>query len=118
MRIAVASEGPLVSEHFGHCSQFAIFDTSGSDVTAQRWVDNPGHKPGFLPVFLKEQGVDVVIAGGMGRMARELFEAQGIQAVTGVTGMIGDVVREYLLGRVRDSGAVCAHHGNHDCNHD
>jgi predicted Fe-Mo cluster-binding NifX family protein len=119
MRIAVAAEGPTVSEHFGHCSQFAIFDTVESKVTGELWLDNPGHKPGFLPIFLKDKGVEVVIAGGMGQMAKDLFAEQGIRTVTGAAGAVKDMVEAYLHGVLHDSGAVCDHHEHeHECSHD
>ena len=36
---------------------------------------------GYLPVFLKEQKADVIIAGGMGETAQELFNENGIEVV-------------------------------------
>ena len=49
MRIAVASENGKVSEHFGHCKDFVIFDTENGQVNKSEAIPNPGHKPGFLP---------------------------------------------------------------------
>lgn len=73
MRIAVAAEGTRVSDHFGHCEGFMMYESDGGKVDAGRFLSNPGHQPGVLPVFLKEKGADVVIAGGMGERAQMLF---------------------------------------------
>ncbi|ADI01122.1 MAG TPA: dinitrogenase iron-molybdenum cofactor [Syntrophothermus lipocalidus] len=117
MRIAVAREGDMVSEHFGHCEQFVLFDVEGTNVTNMTTVDNPGHQPGFLPGFLKDKGVDVVIAGGMGPKAVELFQSLGIKTITGVRGSIRGAVEAYVAGELKGTGEVCDHHGGHDCEH-
>ncbi|NLN48938.1 MAG: dinitrogenase iron-molybdenum cofactor, partial [Clostridiales bacterium] len=66
MKIAVASEGKNVTEHFGHCENFNIFEAEGDKIVKSNSVPNPGHKPGFLPNFLNDLGVNVIISGGMG----------------------------------------------------
>ena len=53
MKIAVASEQQNVATHFGHCENFNIFDVENGKIVKSEIVANPGHKPGFLPVFLK-----------------------------------------------------------------
>ncbi len=117
MRIAVAREGDMVSEHFGHCEQFVLFDIEGNSIVNTTVVDNPGHQPGFLPGFLKTKGVEVVIAGGMGPKAVDLFQSLGISTVTGVRGSIREVVDAYVAGRLQGTGEICDHHGGHECEH-
>ena len=36
MKIAVASETDMVTGHFGHCTNFNIFDTEGSKIIQGR----------------------------------------------------------------------------------
>jgi predicted Fe-Mo cluster-binding NifX family protein len=78
MKIAVASEGSIVSQHFGHCEGFTTYHVENGEVTNEQFIPNPGHKPGYLPVFLREQNVDVIIAGGMGEAAKDLGIVKGI----------------------------------------
>jgi len=66
MKIAVASDNGLVAGHFGHCENFNVFHVEGEQVVSHEVIANPGHKPGFLPNFLNDLGVNVIIAGGMG----------------------------------------------------
>ena len=100
MKIAIASEGKKVSGHFGHCEGFAIYEVEGDTILSNEFVPNPGHRPGFLPVFLKEKGADVIISGGMGGTAQQLFDDNGIQVVVGAEGNCDDVVKNYLSGKL------------------
>ena len=114
MKIAVAQEGTVVCQHFGHCEQFAIYDRE-----AKQWsmVDNPGHQPGFLPGFLRGLGVDVIIAGGMGGRAQELFGDLGIEVVVGASGPVPEVVDGFLQGQLQSSGETCSEN-QHLCGDD
>ena len=51
IKIAVASENEKVTEHFGHCINFNIFEVEDNRIVKQYSVENPGHKPGFLPNY-------------------------------------------------------------------
>jgi len=115
MLIAIPAEGNMVCPHFGHCEMFAMYDTDTKSLTS---LPNPGHTPGFLPGFLKEQGAQLVIAGGMGGRAQELFAASGIDLIVGVSGSIKDVIALYEKGELKSTGAVCSEHAHAgDCQH-
>lgn len=96
MRIAVAADGDSVSAHFGRCSEYVIVDIEGDRITSRAVLPNPGHKPGFLPKFLADQGIDLIIAGGMGPQAESLFESHGIEVATGVTGSVDEAISAFL----------------------
>lgn len=55
-----------VTQHFGHCANFNIFEAEDNQIIKGESVPNPGHRRGFLPVFLNDMGVNVIISGGMG----------------------------------------------------
>jgi predicted Fe-Mo cluster-binding NifX family protein len=112
MKIAVASDGSYVSGHFGHCEGFTLYEVDNLEVSNKVFVPNPGHKPGYLPVFLKEQKADVIIAGGMGETAQVLFNEQGIEVVVGAQGNTDDVVKLYIVGRLKSTGSVCTEHAH------
>jgi predicted Fe-Mo cluster-binding NifX family protein len=46
-------------------------------------IPSPGHQPGFLPAWLAEEEVSIVIAGGMGSRAQTLFNENRIEVVVG-----------------------------------
>ncbi len=109
MLIAIPCEGNMICPHFGHCEQFVMYDTN---TRSSRSLPNPGHQPGFLPGFLKEQGAELVIAGGMGGRAQELFADHGIALIVGASGRIEDVIALYEAGKLKSSGAVCSEHAH------
>ncbi len=114
MKIAVASERELVTEHFGHCINFNIYETKDDKIVNSQSVPNPGHKPGFLPNFLNDMGVNVIIAGGMGGGAIDIFNEKGIEVVTGARGEATKAVEQYLKGALKSTGSVCHEHQHQD----
>lgn len=112
MRIAVATEDGQVSVHFGRCAEFILYDVENGKITRKAVVKNPGHRPGFLPEFLGDQGVNCVIAGGMGSRAHEAFERRGIDVVTGIVGNSDEAVERFLAGCLSQGRELCDHqHG-------
>jgi predicted Fe-Mo cluster-binding NifX family protein len=114
MKIAVASENGMVTEHFGHCESFIIFDTENNQIVKSETVANPGHKPGFLPNFLADRGVNVIISGGMGGGAVEIFNERNVEVVVGASGDAKTAVENYLKGELKTTGSVCHEHQHHD----
>lgn len=114
MKIAVASEGKMVTEHFGHCEGFWLYDVSGNKIQAKEFIPNPGHRPGFLPVFLHEKGASVIISGGMGGGAVDLFNEKNIEVITGARGPAETAVGQYLQGALKSTGSVCHEHQHAD----
>ncbi len=114
MKIAVASENKIVTEHFGHCINFNIFETENSEIVKVESIPNPGHKPGFLPNFLNDMGVNVVISGGMGAGAIEIFNEKGIEVIVGARGQAEEAAIAYLQGNLKSTGSVCHDHNHSD----
>jgi len=107
MKIAVAAVEGRVAEHFGHCETFLIYDSHSGEAS---FIPNPGHKPGFLPNFLGDKGVEVIIAGGMGGGAVEIFNSRNIKVVTGAQGDALAAAEAFCRGELNSSGDVCQEH--------
>jgi predicted Fe-Mo cluster-binding NifX family protein len=114
MKIAVASEGKMVTEHFGHCEGFTIFDAEKNQIKNKQFIPNPGHRPGFLPVFLHDKGVKVIISGGMGGGAVDIFNEKGIEVIIGASGEAEKAVNDYLQGKLESTGSICHEHQHSD----
>lgn len=114
MKIAVASDGKIVTGHFGHCDNFNIYEVEDKRIVKTESIPNPGHKPGFLPVFLYEKGVNVIIAGSMGGGATQIFKEKGIEVITGASGDAQAAVDSYLKGELISTGTVCHEHQHAD----
>ncbi|HZK19315.1 MAG TPA: NifB/NifX family molybdenum-iron cluster-binding protein [Treponemataceae bacterium] len=110
MIIAVASEGTNVTEHFGHCPVFLLFSVENNKIVSQESIPNPGHKPGFLPNFLADKGVNVIISGGMGGGAVDIFNQRKVEVIVGVSGDAKTAIEAYLRGELKTTGTICHKH--------
>jgi len=118
MKIAIASEGKMVAGHFGHCEGFTLFEEQNSKILSREYIANPGHKPGFLPNFLEDRGVNVIIAGGMGQGALELFREKNIEVITGAAGEVENAAKGFIEGSLISTDSVCHEHSHsHECGH-
>ena len=105
------TEGKLAA-HFGHCSHFALFDIDEATkaIVENEVIPSPGHQPGFLPTWLAEQGVSVIIASGMGSRAQALFNENRIEVVVGVLGDDPEkTILDYIKGELATGDNICDH---------
>ena len=110
MRIAMPVADGVLATHFGLAAEFMLFDTTDGRITATESATPPAHAPGVLPAWLKENGVDLVLAGGMGNRAQALFQQAGIQVVCGVAGVDpAAVLQDYMAGGLQTGENPCAH---------
>jgi len=112
MKIAIPTANGLLAMHFGHCETFTILsaDTDNKTINAQENATAPPHEPGVLPRWLAEQGVDLIIAGGIGNRAQELFRAQGIEVIIGAPAQKpAELVQTYLQGELKPGTNLCDH---------
>jgi ATP-binding protein involved in chromosome partitioning len=112
MRYAVPVSGGRLAAHFGHCEHFALIDVDEGQkkIVNKELVGSPPHEPGLLPRWLAEQGVSLVIAGGMGSRAMSLFQQSGIEVVIGA--MEADpeqAVLSHLSGVLASGDNLCDH---------
>ncbi len=114
MRIAIPVSGGRLSGHFGRCETMALIDVdpAAKRVESMREVATNGHQHGLLPPFLKQHGVGVVIAGGIGAGAASKLEAASIEILAGAPGENATALAEqYLEGKLKPLVAGCGHHG-------
>ena len=110
MRIAVPTTAGKVSAHFGHCEKFALFDIRDGQIESECYLLPPDHEPGAFPRWLKEQGAELIISGGMGRRALDLFSHENIQVITGASASEPEeLVKAYLEGNLRSGENICSH---------
>ena len=114
MKIAVTYENEMVFQHFGHTEKFKIYEIENDSIVGMKIVDTNGQGHGALATFLKENGVDIVICGGIGGGAQMALAEAGIQLFGGVSGD-ADAAVEALLKEelVFNPNVTCNHHGEH-----
>jgi len=109
-RIAIPVADGKLCNHFGHCQQFALVDVSDKSVTGVEYLTPPPHEPGVLPKWIAEQRADVVLAGGMGAKAQNLFQDKGIAVITGAPqGTPEELARAYVNETLVTGQNVCDH---------
>ena len=110
MKYAIPVTEGVLAMHFGHCEQFAIFEVEGTTIGTLEMITPPPHQPGLLPPGLAERGVNLIIAGGMGQRALDLFAQAGIKVIVGAPAENPkEVLTKYLVGTLATGGNVCDH---------
>ena len=112
MRIAIPVTDGKLSVHFGHCEEFALVDVDEQtrEIANVAKLLPPAHEPGVLPEWLSEQKADVVIAGGMGQRAQQLFAQNNIKVVVGASDRPPEeLVSAYLNNTLETGDNVCDH---------
>jgi ATP-binding protein involved in chromosome partitioning len=112
MKIAVPTVNDEICMHFGHCEVFTIIDvdSTNNQILSVKKEVPPPHEPGVLPKWIGELGVDVVIAGGMGMRAQQLFAQNGVNVIVGATsGKPESIVKSFLDNTLETGNNVCDH---------
>jgi len=118
MKVAIPMVGGGFSEHFGGAEAFGLFevDESKKTIVSKTVIEAPPHEKGAFPVWLRDQGTRVILAGGMGPRAVQMFEQFGIQVISGVAGKDpAAVVEAFLSGTLQPTGEVCSGGHLHNC---
>jgi predicted Fe-Mo cluster-binding NifX family protein len=123
MKIAVPTkENKQIDAHFGHCAFYTIYTVSDDKKTVTSIVmpspQGCGCKSNIAEVF-QQEGISVMLAGGIGDGAINKLKAHGIEVVRNCSGNVDELLHSYLLGEIEDGGSNCAaHEHGHTCNHD
>ena len=110
MIIAISADKDQVSMHFGRCEKYVLFNVKDNKIVNREEIQNPGHQPFFLPKFLAEKGVNVLITSGIGPRAINLFNELNIKVISNVEGRIEDVIKKYLEGKIDEKLEPCEEH--------
>jgi len=105
-----------VDDHFGHCEFYGVYTISEKneivDVQTTKSEQGCGCHSNIASV-LAEQGVTVMLAGGIGGGAINVLNNSGIEVVRGCSGNAAEIVKLFVEGKINDSGVSCAQHEQH-----
>ena len=125
MKIAVTYDNGNVFQHFGKTENFKVYEVEDNKVVSSEVIGSNGTGHGALAGLLAEQGIDVLICGGIGGGAQSALAAAGIKLYGGVSGAADEAVEAYLAGKLDYNPDVrCSHHehehscGEHKCGED
>ena len=110
MKFAIPlAEGKLTA-HFGHCKEFALIEVEDNEIKTKETHVPPPHEPGVLPAWLHGLGANVIIAGGMGGRAIDLFKQNSINVIIGAPALEPEeLVKSYLNNTLVTGANVCDH---------
>ena len=124
--IAIPSLDPgglnaALSEHFGHSDYFTLVTLENSEIKDTKTIPGIPHEQGgcMAPVqYLAQNGVHIMIAGGMGFRPLMGFQQVGIKVFhCGQARTIKDAVEAFATGQLQEFGQqhTCggAGHGHH-----
>ena len=125
MKIAVTYDNGEVFQHFGKTESFKIYNVEDNTVVSSEVIGSNGTGHGALAGLLAEQGINILICGGIGGGAQAALTEAGIELCAGAQGNTDQVVEAYLKGELESSGVNCDHHhheeghscGDHESGH-
>lgn len=110
MKIAIPIAEGRLAVHFGHVQEFALVHVNEGKIEKTESLTPPPHEPGVLPRWVESLGATVVIAGGMGHKAQQLFAEKGIRVLTGAPCEAPEVlVTQYLNSSLQTGVNLCDH---------
>lgn len=116
MKIAVTYQNGEVFQHFGKTEHFMIYEFDGNAIVSCELLDSNGSGHSALAALLAENGVNVVICGGLGDGAQSSLTEAGIEICSGASGDADAAVIDFLNGELFSTGVNCDHHEeDHEC---
>ena len=98
MKIAVTYDNGEIFQHFGKTESFKVYEVEDNKVVSSEVIGSNGTGHGALAGLLAEQGVNVLICGGIGGGAQTALTEAGIELCAGAQGNTDQAVESYLKG--------------------
>ena len=114
MKIAATYDNGNIFQHFGKTEFFKVYEVEDNKVVSSEVIGSNGTGHGALAGLLAEQGISVLICGGIGGGARSALAEAGIELCSGAQGDADTAVDAYLKGELVSTGVNCDHHHHED----
>ena len=118
MKIAATYDNGNIFQHFGKTEFFKVYEVEDNKVVSSEVIGSNGTGHGALAGLLAEQGISVLICGGIGGGAQSALAEAGIELCSGAQGDADTAVEAYLKGELVSTGVNCDHHHHeegHSC---
>ena len=110
MKIAVTYDDGEIFQHFGKTEFFKVYEAEDNQIISSEVIGSNGTGHGALAGLLADQGIDVLICGGIGGGAQAALDEAGVKLCAGVHGDADEAAKAYLNGELVSTGANCDHH--------
>jgi|GEM_PF-2959029 len=100
LTFAIPLANGKLSAGFSDCRKFVFIKAKYGRIVIQQFLNPPPEEPGWLPRWLCEQGVDILITADSDASWHHYFQMYGIELVTGAPILLPEaLVYCYLADR-------------------
>ena len=110
MKICVTSQGEsldsLVDARFGRCAYFIIYDTEKDSFESfsNPNINSPSGAGISSAQFVANKGINAVLTGNVGPNSFGVFQAGGIQVITGLAGLtVKEAIDKFKKGELKSA---------------
>ena len=107
MKIAVTYDNGNIFQHFGKTENFKVYEVEDNQVVSSEVIGSNGTGHGALAGLLSEQGVDVLICGGIGGGAQAALAEAGVELCSGAEGDVDAAVEDVYKRQAVPCSAQC-----------
>ena len=93
---------------------FKVYEVEDNKVVSSEVISSNGTGHGALAGLLADQGISVLICGGIGGGAQAALAEAGVELCSGAQGDVDAAVDAYLKGELVSTGVNCDHHHHED----
>lgn len=111
MKVAIPLYGSRVSPRFGYTRDFLIVELEGKKEIDRKALTMEINHPARMADRLANEGVSVILSGGMNPHFQEQFRLRNIAVIWGLMGDADDVLATYLDGQVFSGMGPCPRRG-------
>lgn len=110
MKAAVTYDNGTIFQHFGRTENFKVVEIEDGKVVFSEMIGSNGSGHEALAGILAQNGVDVLICGGIGGGAQAALAEAGIQVISGAEGDVDAAIEAFINGELQSAGTNCHHH--------
>lgn len=118
MKIAIPTKENKVDNHFGHCEYFTVYELNeDKEVVSVNKLEASkecGCKSNLAEDLAKE-GVNLLIAGGIGGGAISKLKLSNIEVIAGFNGEIEEALNKWKNNEYLTNFSICTEHD--ECSH-
>ena len=114
MKIAVTYCNGEIFQHFGRTEQFKVYSIENGKIVNSEIIDTQGSGHSALAGILINNGIDVLICGGIGGGAQNALAQANVKFYGGASGNADKNVEDFLSNTLSYTENVqCSHHESH-----
>lgn len=118
MKLAIPTRSDMVDSHFGHCEYFSIIEIDDQQRVTKKFTMETSKNCGCktnLADELAQEGVTLLLAGGIGQGAINKLKLSNIEVLTGFKGSVDSAIEQWKTNKYHFNQEICAEH--HNCSH-